>query len=133
MPETAETYEKPEHGWTCFHCGETFTTVGAARNHFGGDIWADPGCMIRVQVGEERGLLMELRKREEEVRELRAANEQMDHEVGSYHAMIAELERLFDGARSAHQAWLKYEAMEGRALAAEEQAERLQAELRTPM
>ena len=22
-------------GWTCFHCGETFTDWGAARNHFG--------------------------------------------------------------------------------------------------
>jgi hypothetical protein len=25
----------PEHGWTCFHCGETFHTVAGARRHFG--------------------------------------------------------------------------------------------------
>lgn len=28
-------YLKPEHGWTCFHCGETFTTPGSARDHWG--------------------------------------------------------------------------------------------------
>ena len=27
--------ERPPHGWTCFHCGETFKTVGGARLHFG--------------------------------------------------------------------------------------------------
>jgi len=25
----------PEHGWTCFHCGETFMKPGLARRHFG--------------------------------------------------------------------------------------------------
>ena len=28
-------YRKPTHGWTCFHCGETFTTEASAREHFG--------------------------------------------------------------------------------------------------
>lgn len=27
--------ERPPHGWTCFHCGETFKTLGGARLHFG--------------------------------------------------------------------------------------------------
>ena len=67
-----ETYPQPSHGWTCFHCGETFTTVGAARDHFGEDMAGEPGCRIRVQVGEERGLLMALRKAEAQVSELRA-------------------------------------------------------------
>lgn len=58
-----ETYEKPEHGWTCFHCGETFTTVGGARNHFGFDPHeCEPAC--RIKVGAERGLLSALRKAE---------------------------------------------------------------------
>ncbi|MEE8059407.1 MAG: hypothetical protein V3T17_16460 [Pseudomonadales bacterium] len=35
------TYKFPAHGWTCFHCGETFTAVGAARDHFGADPMAD--------------------------------------------------------------------------------------------
>lgn len=28
-------YPMPAHGWTCFHCGETFRSPGAARRHFG--------------------------------------------------------------------------------------------------
>lgn len=53
-------------GWQCFHCGEVFTTVGSAEDHFGGAQGALTGCQIKA--GEERGLLMELRKAENEVR-----------------------------------------------------------------
>ncbi len=53
-------------GWQCFHCGEVFTTVGGARDHFGADPTKDPGCLIKVKVGDERGLEMELRKVEGE-------------------------------------------------------------------
>lgn len=35
LPSAALTYTAPEHGWTCFHCGETFKTPDAARLHFG--------------------------------------------------------------------------------------------------
>lgn len=63
-----DTYHKPPHGWTCFHCGETFTTVGGAEDHFGKYPSATPGCMIKL--GAERGLLMALRKAEEEVETL---------------------------------------------------------------
>lgn len=62
-----DTYQMPPNGWTCFHCGETFTTVGAARIHFGADQSAQPGCMEKVAVGAERGLLMALRKAEERI------------------------------------------------------------------
>lgn len=55
----ADTYAMPAHGWTCFHCGETFTTPGGARNHFGFDPSFDPAC--RIKIGEERGLVRELR------------------------------------------------------------------------
>lgn len=55
-------YDIPPHGWTCFHCGGTFTTPGAARDHFGFDPSADPAC--RIKVGEERGLVMALRRLE---------------------------------------------------------------------
>lgn len=53
-------------GWTCFHCGETFTTIGAARDHFGATSLAEPGCLVKVALAE-RGLLMALRKTEEQL------------------------------------------------------------------
>ena len=62
--QTTETYIRPPHGWTCFHCGDTFTTVGLARFHFGFDPSRDPAC--RIKVGEERGLVMALRRAEAE-------------------------------------------------------------------
>ena len=64
-------YTKPTHGWTCFHCGETFTTEGAARDHFGFDCSREPAC--RIKVGEERGLVMALRRAEAEVERLLTA------------------------------------------------------------
>lgn len=66
----AETYDMPQLGWTCFHCGETFTTPGSARDHFGARPDAAPGCLVRVSVGGERGLLMALRKAEDELAQL---------------------------------------------------------------
>lgn len=57
-----DTYDQPKHGWTCFHCGETFTTPGRARDHFGGTPNSMAAC--RIKFGDEMGLLMELRKAE---------------------------------------------------------------------
>ena len=65
MSDVADTYPMPAHGWTCFHCGETFTTPGAAKNHFGFEPSKDPAC--RIKLGAERGLLHELRKAENEI------------------------------------------------------------------
>lgn len=111
--------------WTCFHCGETFTTIGGARNHFGATPDAQPGCLIRVQLGDERGLQMALRKAEAEIASLRAANEQLDHEARRANAMEMEIGRLFKhGARSVQDAFNLFDSMEGRALAAEERANR---------
>jgi hypothetical protein len=64
-------YPQPPHGWTCFHCGGAFTTPGAARDHFGFDCSAEPGC--RIKAGAERGLLMALRRAEGEVARLTTA------------------------------------------------------------
>lgn len=69
-PNAVDTYPQPDHGWTCFHCGETFTTFGAARDHFGATPGDTAGCLIRVSAGEERGLLIELRKLEREIAEM---------------------------------------------------------------
>lgn len=71
MSEQVGTYTQPAHGWTCFHCGETFTTPGGARDHFGATPENVAGCLIdRVAIEEGgrpergRGLLMALRKAE---------------------------------------------------------------------
>ena len=61
-----DTYPMPKHGWACFHCGETFTTPGTAEDHFGAMPEARAGCLLKVALGEERGLLMELRRVEQD-------------------------------------------------------------------
>lgn len=66
----ADHYPQPEHGWTCFHCGDTFKTYGSARDHFGFDPSSDPAC--RIKVGAERGLVMALRKAEKANAEITA-------------------------------------------------------------
>lgn len=84
MSETNDTYPMPEHGWTCFHCGETFTTPGAARVHFGFEPSSDTAC--RIKIGAERGLVMALRRAEEEAAEAWAAlhNESSDFAKAYY-------------------------------------------------
>ncbi len=63
-----ETYRMPPDGWVCLHCGGRFTTVGGARVRFGRRPSSTAGCLIKI--GEERGLLMEVRRLEAELREL---------------------------------------------------------------
>jgi len=58
-------------GWQCFHCGEVFTTVGSAEDHFGGQQGALTGCQIKA--GDERGLLMALRQVQNKIAELEEA------------------------------------------------------------
>ena len=67
MPQ--DVYPMPADGWVCFHCGERFTTVGTAEDHFGTHPTDMAACLIKV--GEERGLVMELRRVQAELRELR--------------------------------------------------------------
>jgi hypothetical protein len=72
---TEDTYPTPDHGWVCFHCGESFpgTFAGqrAAAEHFGALPEAIPGCRLRMRKGE-RSLLRWIRWLERELRELRA-------------------------------------------------------------
>ncbi len=60
-----------------------------------------------------------MRQAEAEIKQSRAQNEQLDHDAGSYRGMVLELERYFGGVRSAHQAFLRLDEVEGRAIAAE--------------
>lgn len=76
---------QPEHGWTCFHCGETFNTPGGARDHFGFEPSADPAC--RIKVGAERGLVMALRRAEQQLSDAWDAIHQENTEAArAYHA-----------------------------------------------
>lgn len=60
------TYEGPRHGWTCFHCGQTFHTTTQARGHFGVVPSYTPACLIV----RDKGLVYALREVEEERDEL---------------------------------------------------------------
>lgn len=95
-----ETYQMPPHGWTCFHCGETFRTPNTARDHFGLSPSSDPGC--RIKVGAERGLLMALRKAEQEI------DRRRDDDGPAVAAIMDELRRQqsrhADALRSAEEA-----------------------------
>ena len=59
MREDGGSYLEPEHGWTCFHCGETFHTEKKAREHFGPRPTSKPACGLI-----ERETLLELRRLE---------------------------------------------------------------------
>lgn len=124
------TYPQPRHGWTCFHCGENFTTPGGAAQHFGARPDATPGCIVKahgsklammlVRPGRERGLLQALRDAEAEVQRLHDRVETAEYQAGGGERLRADLERHFGaGHGTAHQAWLQMDAMEGRAEAAE--------------
>ena len=73
--ETEWVFNRPRHGWTCFFCGETFRTPGAAELHFGAAPFAEAACRIKV---EEFGLLAALRKAEAELASYRAEDSDAD-------------------------------------------------------
>ncbi len=86
--------EVPEHGWTCFHCGETFTREDEARCHFGDDETSETAC--RIVARHERGLLEALRRAETDAANAWMAirNETTDA-AKAYHAQAARhLEQL---------------------------------------
>lgn len=94
----SDTYPMPEHGWTCFHCGETFHAVGPARAHFGAKQDANPGCMERVRLGAERGMLLALREAEERLARY------MEEDTALHRSMYSQQ------SRHAHQLQLAEEA-----------------------
>lgn len=52
-----DTYHAPEHGWTCFHCGENFKTAWGARLHFGDGPANAPACRAIIKLKSERDVL----------------------------------------------------------------------------
>ena len=77
--EAAEIYPMPLDGWVCFHCGERFTTPGAASDHFG----ARPGngLACKIKAGDERGLVMTLRKTQAERDEARREADELAQDL----------------------------------------------------
>lgn len=67
-----DTYSQPSDGWVCYHCGERFKTQSAAKDHFGERPEAQLACKIKA--GDERGLVMSLRKAEADLAAARAEN-----------------------------------------------------------
>ncbi|HEX7330345.1 MAG TPA: hypothetical protein VF290_02530 [Pyrinomonadaceae bacterium] len=133
-----ETYPMPKHGWTCFHCGETFTTIGSAQDHFGATPESRAGCLIdhvalETGTGTERGrgLLMELRKVEASRDEwmdqaLRGRNEieALECRVESLTSAMQSYEP-FRECNSIRDVFFVFDSMEGRAIAAEDRLNQL--------
>lgn len=91
MSAQPDTYVPPAHGWTCFHCGDTFTDERSARAHFGPTPAHEPGCILKFQAGD-RSLLRALRVVEAERDELRRQHCEEDSELHrALHAKDAEM------------------------------------------
>lgn len=117
-----DTYMPPEHGWTCFHCGDTFTCEKTARTHFGATPDAVPGCLLRMQEGD-RPMLRLVRSLEADVAKLRAEAED-DYSQRYYSRVESDIRGTapaFKECRTLRDVFNLFDSMEGRALAAEEQ------------
>ena len=64
-------HPRPDDGWNCFHCGQTFYTREAAREHFGEPPNAVVAC--RIKAGREENLVKALRRAEAHNHALRDA------------------------------------------------------------
>jgi len=62
-------YPAPDHGWTCFHCGETFKSIGKARDHFGVMPTETPICVIGAKWGGLPGYIRDLQRELDRYRE----------------------------------------------------------------
>lgn len=84
----AATYTAPEHGWTCFHCGETFASHGIhvqnARDHFGYTIDAEPACKI---ARKDRPLVHHIRELEAQLQSYQHEDTDKDR---AYYALVAK-------------------------------------------
>jgi hypothetical protein len=106
-----------DRSWNCFHCGETFTTIGSARDHFGATPDREPGCLIRVKYGDECGLEMELRKSESESEMWKQRALQAEEGLEVAQGKVGEFERIAGGS---HQALRhKLDSMQGRVVTAD--------------
>ncbi len=110
-------YPPERRGWTCYHCDETFTTWGSAEDHFGKTPDSKPGCLIKIQLGNERGLLMELRKREAELEEWEQRALLAEQREEGLAGQVSEFERIAGGG--VHELRCKLDSMQGLVVTAE--------------
>ena len=116
-PERKDTYPTPEHGWTCFHCGETFMHPNPARQHFGATPESEPACRV---LNTEHGFVRRLRGLEMQIDEMRRQRDEANSEAEKLGAQLSAWTTLFPDCHTARDLFNKYDSMEGRALAAEE-------------
>lgn len=115
-----DTYPRPRHGWTCFHCGDHFPAncEEAAREHFGPTPSWTPACIERRTLGRDRLLELsrEARASEHEAVQARIrAEENEEVAVGHLQACL----RLVPGATSSHDLWAHIDSLNGRVITAE--------------
>lgn len=124
----SDTYPSPKHGWTCFHCGETFNIAEQAAGHFGSNVSGEPMCVMRANAfarfpKTEWPLMYRMRELEAEVEKLRLDISEDISNDRAYHARLESDIRgtasAFKDCRSLHDVFNVYDSMEGRALAAE--------------
>lgn len=115
MKSERNTYPQPPHGWTCYHCGETFTVWGAAEDHFGKTPQQKPGCLLKVQYGDEMGLLMELRKSEAHANDLLNRARDAEREAETLACQLAAFTEI---APNANDLRMKLDSMQGRVVTA---------------
>jgi hypothetical protein len=117
-PQPDGTYPAPKHGWTCFHCGETFKKPGAARDHFGPTPDWSPLCIERKTVAN-CDLLDRARSAEKYSLECQKSRDEANEEAEALACELSALRNRFPGARTVYDAWCQFHSMEGRALTAE--------------
>jgi hypothetical protein len=99
-----DTYTKPEQGWTCFHCGETFHKLGCAEEHFGKIPERTPTCELRKEDG---GLEGAFRRLEAEYLDLLMRFQLSDETVGHAMSSIMSSLRITDNFLKEHTKHLK--------------------------
>ena len=97
----------PAGGWHCFCCGEVFTDIELARDHFGTDSAFEPGCVERLTYDEKalRRQIIEMHLETERCQEAehraRENAEELGDQVASYRNALA---RHFKGATTVSEA-----------------------------
>jgi hypothetical protein len=108
----------PPDGWTCFHCGETFKTWNGARDHFGATPDETPLCLIAHR-GSMFMLARRARNAEATARAAHAERNRAEEKEAAANQSLAELFRLFPGARTVNDVRTSIDFMNGRCLTAE--------------
>lgn len=116
----------PTQEWRCFHCGDVFRNEDDARDHFGPDTEWQPGCIDPLTKDEKARRHDQIAMFRELDRE-RDENSRLTNRDYVLSCYERDLAKMFGGAKSVTQAYLVFDSMEGRALAAEERVERLTA------